>query len=923
MARAFVDDSGKPIKLGGELGRGGEGAVFELPGSSLVAKIYHTATDQQKAHKLSAMVRLRTPNLTKFTAWPEGRIVDRAGRETWGVLIPRIQDHREIHHLYSPAHRKFEFPSADWSFLIHVARNCAAAFETIHAAGHLVGDVNQGGILVAKDGTIKLIDCDSFQIRDGSLLYRCNVGVPHFTAPELQGRPFRDLERVPAHDSFGLATIIFHLLFMGRHPFAGRYHGTGDMPIETAIQQGRFAYGAAGAKVQMTPPPHAIRLTHVTPKIADLFERSFRAPIGQPSRPGPADWVAALDDLKTKLTRCSQFAGHKFYAAPGDSQRCPWCEIDKSGGPDLFISITAGHRLQSRFDVAVWAKQLDLIAEPSDFVPTLSPATVSSPVAPVAAQVSATLTSVAGTLAIAALFGPAFGLQSGSYVFLFGGVWVAIRTLSPYARLQRSSKKDAESAKAAYELLDKQWRAKVSGPIASFRNKKSELLKQRSIYLGLPQAFRNEEADLEKRKRETQLKAFLRMHFIEDAKISGVGAGRISVLRSFGIETALDATAERVSAVDGFGPTRTSAVVAWRVSVEQRFRFDATKAVDPSERVALSQAQARRRSAIESALEKGVLELTLVAASVARTADTERKKLEAANDQARAASAMAAALSAPVSKPTLFASIAVALLVFAYLIPRSTEPAPSPSRASVASQADPVPIPKPATPAAAVAPITVSFQSDPPGGQIYLDKQLLGTAPVRKMFTGEETNSPHEVILVSGAEGSGAFKFVPSALLDKNIVLGISRPEVANPARRDDVRLTGVVALRLPQELLVSLDGKDFERGQSFDWSLPIGSHRLTFSWQGTHVPPREFRVRLSETTEVAIPSLVSVELIAIPEGASVLIDGSEFGQTPTTLSAPPGRYSLEFRWPEAPRALKYSLELRDGVGPVRVVAPR
>ena len=60
------------------------------------------------------------------------------------IVLPRVTDHREIHHLYSPAHRKIDFPTADRSFLIHVARNCAAAFESIHAAGHVVGDVNQG-----------------------------------------------------------------------------------------------------------------------------------------------------------------------------------------------------------------------------------------------------------------------------------------------------------------------------------------------------------------------------------------------------------------------------------------------------------------------------------------------------------------------------------------------------------------------------------------------------------------------------------------------------------------------------------------------------------------------------------------------------------------------------------------------------------
>src|SRR5215210_7952741 len=173
MAVDFIDDTSAPIHLGRELGKGGEGSVFEIAGTALVAKIYHRPTDQSKAEKLEAMVRLKGATLSAFAAWPERRIFDKSGRQTWGIVLPRVTDHREIHHLYSPAHRKIDFPAADWSFLLHVARNCAAAFESIHSAGHVVGDVNQGGILVSRHGTVKFIDCDSFQVSDGRRVFTC------------------------------------------------------------------------------------------------------------------------------------------------------------------------------------------------------------------------------------------------------------------------------------------------------------------------------------------------------------------------------------------------------------------------------------------------------------------------------------------------------------------------------------------------------------------------------------------------------------------------------------------------------------------------------------------------------------------------------------------------------------------------------
>src|SRR5687768_10370808 len=115
MAVAFIDDRNTPVTLGRELGRGGEGAVFELPGTDLVAKIYHRPSEQPKAEKLEAMVRLKDAALSSIAAWPERRILDTSRRNTWGIVMRRVTAHREIHHLYSPAHRKLDFPTADWS----------------------------------------------------------------------------------------------------------------------------------------------------------------------------------------------------------------------------------------------------------------------------------------------------------------------------------------------------------------------------------------------------------------------------------------------------------------------------------------------------------------------------------------------------------------------------------------------------------------------------------------------------------------------------------------------------------------------------------------------------------------------------------------------------------------------------------------
>src|SRR5262249_61999645 len=107
--------------------------------------------------------------------------------------MPRFTGFLPIHTLYSPAHRRATFPQADWAFLIHTARNCAIAFDTVHERGIVVGDVNQSNVLVSDRALVCLIDCDSFQVRANGRLLRCEVGISPYTPPELQKHNFREV----------------------------------------------------------------------------------------------------------------------------------------------------------------------------------------------------------------------------------------------------------------------------------------------------------------------------------------------------------------------------------------------------------------------------------------------------------------------------------------------------------------------------------------------------------------------------------------------------------------------------------------------------------------------------------------------------------------------------------------------------------
>lgn len=331
--REVVEADGSRVRLGARLGQGGEGAIYELEGQpGFVAKIFHQPLPGQRAEKIRAMAALRTPALERLTAWPTG-LLSLPGGQPIGVKMPRVVGHRDIHQLYNPKSRRSAFPRADWRFLVRVSANLARAFATVHAEGAVIADVNHGGILVGADARVRLIDCDSFQITAGGRCFPCDVGVPMFTPPELQDRDLTGAIRSEDHDNFGLAVMIFLVLFMGRHPFAGRYLGEGDMPIEQAIKEHRFVYGRDHDFAAMEQPPGTPPLGIVSPPVAELFERAFAMSAVHDGRPSAVEWIDALEVLAGELAECPVGIAHwRFAGLP----ECPWCRVEAATGVPLF-----------------------------------------------------------------------------------------------------------------------------------------------------------------------------------------------------------------------------------------------------------------------------------------------------------------------------------------------------------------------------------------------------------------------------------------------------------------------------------------------------------------------------------------------------------------------------------------------------------
>ncbi|KIF83050.1 hypothetical protein [Noviherbaspirillum autotrophicum] len=611
MTKRLVTASGAPIQIGRELGKGGEGSVFEVPSlPNQVAKLYHKSLERPKQEKLRFMATHGDQALLQYTAWPQDTLHPVVNGPVVGFLMPKVTGRDPIHMLYSPAHRRQDRPNAAWDFLLYIARNTAAAFETLHAHGHVLGDVNQGNVMVGSDSKVILIDCDSFQINANGALHLCEVGVSHFTPPELQGLPsFHGVKRSANHDNFGLALLIFHLLFGGRHPFSGvpQTKEAGEA-LESDIKAFRYAYARDAQTRGMLPPPKAISMGLVPDSMQAMFEQAFTERGAAGARPSAQQWVAALDVLRTRLKKCSTAPIHVY---PDHLAQCPWCALEQQGivyFVDLGTAVTA---TASGFVLAkVWALIEAVPPPPPISLPNIDSSSVTPNPLPAGISSEEKITAIKVSVLVIAfvlfLAMPKAWLLWGIAAVI---LWNAVGSSNSPERIAEKNKRNNTlmAAERAYQTLADRLR-KEAGP-EGFNQRKKQLSDLRNEYQGLPAREKAELDMLHQTAEQRQKQKFLDRHFIDAATIPGVGPAKKAALRSFGIETAADVDWHKVRAVKGFGDVLTRAVVDWRKACERKFVFNPSQAVTETDRNAVRGKILARKKVIEAALSAAPAEL--------------------------------------------------------------------------------------------------------------------------------------------------------------------------------------------------------------------------------------------------------------------------------------------------------------------------
>jgi DNA-binding helix-hairpin-helix protein with protein kinase domain len=207
---------------------------------------------------------------------------------------------------------------ADYACLLRTAKNVAIAVSALHRQGYVVGDLKGENILVGPDASVAVVDMDSVQVRTAGHVFRCEVGTDDFMPPEIlqAALAYRDFDRYPHHDGFGLGVLIFRLLMDGNHPFGARYIGPGARPpLKDRIIQGHWPYSLSRTGPVLPrrqAPPFESLSPHIQRLMRDCFEAGHKNP---GIRPTADEWVQVLGEAEEEWKKVGTRLRFFYYRA--------------------------------------------------------------------------------------------------------------------------------------------------------------------------------------------------------------------------------------------------------------------------------------------------------------------------------------------------------------------------------------------------------------------------------------------------------------------------------------------------------------------------------------------------------------------------------------------------------------------------------
>jgi DNA-binding helix-hairpin-helix protein with protein kinase domain len=320
-----TDVNGCKYTVGRCLGRGGQGAVYEVERSKLAIKLlnnYSVQKQEQLRNQLTQVRRLsladlpiakpleilRSPYLGYVMEIVTGMVPLRAIAER-----PKTVDSSIEWYLGSGGLRR----------RLRLLARTADILAGLHSRGLVYSDVSPSNIFISEDlgaNEVWFIDADNlrYQSAPSTDVYY----TPGYGAPEIAtGRSGVN----SLSDAFGFAVLAFHTLAI-THPLIGDIVVQGEPDLEQHAFEGKLPWIDDERDSRNQSSFGLPRNVVLSSRLKELFRSTFSDGLTRPTaRPSVSEWADRLHTAAESTITCRECKGTFYYSA----DRCPWCETPR------------------------------------------------------------------------------------------------------------------------------------------------------------------------------------------------------------------------------------------------------------------------------------------------------------------------------------------------------------------------------------------------------------------------------------------------------------------------------------------------------------------------------------------------------------------------------------------------------------------
>ena len=317
-------------RLGSELGRGGQGAVFAVEGERLAVKLLFGRSTQLRERlrdQLAMVARLPLEGLAV------ARPIDQLRPPHVGYVMELFTGMAPLRSLLRPPKgvdsvTQWYIDGGGLGRRLRLLAYIAQAISALHGRALVYTDLSPHNVFVSEstsDREVRLIDVDNLHAATaiGRTVYTPRYGAPEVVRPT--GLPST------LADAHAFAVLAFETLALA-HPLLGDAVRDGEPALEERALAGELPWIDAqddDGNRSSDGIPRKLVLSQV---LRDDFQTTFARGLSDPDeRPGMATWAEHLHRAADRTIICPSCGGSYFV----NEDTCPWCDEKR---PDCVVA---------------------------------------------------------------------------------------------------------------------------------------------------------------------------------------------------------------------------------------------------------------------------------------------------------------------------------------------------------------------------------------------------------------------------------------------------------------------------------------------------------------------------------------------------------------------------------------------------------